>query len=126
MLLNPALAWLGAAAVSVPIIIHLLNKRKFEKVVWAAMRFLRVVIFSRVSRSPGVTPLPRGCCVPDGRWVDAESTSGFDTTPPLPVPATAAISIPRSSAIRRAAGDDLVVSLGGAKGGGDEARDVGG
>src|SRR5688500_1300470 len=37
--------------------------------------------------------------------------SGFDTTPPRPVPATAAMSTPRSSAIRRAAGDDLVLPL---------------
>jgi hypothetical protein len=44
MLLNPAMAWIGAGAVSVPIIIHLLNKRKFEKVVWAAMRFLRISV----------------------------------------------------------------------------------
>src|SRR5688572_28707097 len=44
MLLNPLMAWVGAFAVSVPIIIHLLNKRKFERVVWAAMRFLRVSV----------------------------------------------------------------------------------
>ena len=43
--------------------------------------------------------------------VGAASTSGFDTTPPRPVPLTAAMSIPRSSAMRRAAGDDLVVEL---------------
>src|SRR5438270_13879224 len=30
----------GAAAVAVPIIIHLLNRRRFRVVVWAAMRFL--------------------------------------------------------------------------------------
>src|SRR3954462_14426165 len=30
----------GAAAVSVPIIIHLLNRRRFKVVTWAAMRFL--------------------------------------------------------------------------------------
>src|SRR6476469_3634416 len=30
----------GAAATSVPIIIHLLNKRKFKIVIWAAMDFL--------------------------------------------------------------------------------------
>src|SRR2546423_12866615 len=35
---------LGALAVSVPIVIHLLNRRKFERVVWAAMRFLRVSV----------------------------------------------------------------------------------
>src|SRR3954466_16224779 len=44
MLLNPLLAWLGLGAISVPILIHLLNRRKFEKVVWAAMRFLRVSV----------------------------------------------------------------------------------
>src|SRR3954469_11112157 len=44
MLLNPLMAWLGVLAVSVPIVIHLLNKRKFERVVWAAMRFLRVSV----------------------------------------------------------------------------------
>src|SRR3954469_10837698 len=44
MLLNPLMAWIGAFAVSVPIIIHLLNKRKFEKVVWGAMRFLKVSV----------------------------------------------------------------------------------
>src|SRR6266550_4448220 len=44
MLLNPLMAWIGALAVSVPIIIHLLNKRKFEKVVWGAMRFLKVSV----------------------------------------------------------------------------------
>src|SRR3954464_7380578 len=44
MLLNPLMAWLGVLAVSVPIVIHLLNKRKFERVVWAAMRFLKVSV----------------------------------------------------------------------------------
>src|SRR5205085_2583397 len=34
--LNPLLLF-GLAAVSVPIIIHLLNRRKFQKVVWEAM-----------------------------------------------------------------------------------------
>ena len=42
--LNLPLFWLGAVAVSVPIIIHLLNKRKFERVAWAAMRFLQASI----------------------------------------------------------------------------------
>src|SRR5829696_9110442 len=41
--LNPIMLF-GVAAVSVPIIIHLLNRRKFEKVVWAAMRFLKVSV----------------------------------------------------------------------------------
>src|SRR3954463_1752770 len=30
----------GAGAVSIPIIIHLLNRRRFKVVTWAAMRFL--------------------------------------------------------------------------------------
>jgi len=34
----------GLAAVSVPIIIHLLNRRKFQKVVWAAMRFIQISV----------------------------------------------------------------------------------
>jgi hypothetical protein len=38
------MAWIGAGAVSVPIVIHLLNKRKFEKVVWGAMRFLKISV----------------------------------------------------------------------------------
>ena len=37
---NPAMFWAGLAAVSVPIVIHLLNKRKFRVVDWAAMDFL--------------------------------------------------------------------------------------
>jgi hypothetical protein len=43
MFLNP-LMLLGISAVSVPILIHLLNRRKFERVRWAAMRFLRASI----------------------------------------------------------------------------------
>src|SRR5258705_1158809 len=34
----------GLSAVSIPIIIHLLNRRKFERVVWAAMRFVRLSV----------------------------------------------------------------------------------
>jgi hypothetical protein len=41
--LNPLLLF-GLAAVSVPIIIHLLNRRKFQKVVWAAMRFIQTSV----------------------------------------------------------------------------------
>ena len=41
--LNPIML-AGLAAVSVPIIIHLLNRRKFRKVTWAAMRFLQNAI----------------------------------------------------------------------------------
>ena len=39
-LTNPLLAGIGVAAISVPIIIHLLNKRQFKIVDWAAMEFL--------------------------------------------------------------------------------------
>ena len=39
-LVNPAIFLAGAGLVSLPIIIHLLNKRKFQIVDWAAMEFL--------------------------------------------------------------------------------------
>jgi uncharacterized membrane protein len=39
-LVNPGLFLAGAALVSVPIVIHLLNRRKFKIVDWAAMDFL--------------------------------------------------------------------------------------
>ena len=42
-LANPALIW-GLGAASVPIIIHLLNKRKYREMRWAAMRFLIAAI----------------------------------------------------------------------------------
>ncbi|HXG48954.1 MAG TPA: BatA domain-containing protein [Methylomirabilota bacterium] len=41
--LNPILL-AGVAAIAVPIIIHLLNRRRFQKVRWAAMRFLQNAI----------------------------------------------------------------------------------
>ncbi|HEY0454988.1 MAG TPA: BatA domain-containing protein, partial [Verrucomicrobiae bacterium] len=41
--LNPIMLF-GLLAVSVPIIIHLLNRRKFQKVVWAAMKFLQISV----------------------------------------------------------------------------------
>src|SRR5215471_19085545 len=40
---NPVMLW-GLAAASVPIIIHLLNRRKFREEPWAAMRFLLAAI----------------------------------------------------------------------------------
>jgi hypothetical protein len=40
---NPALLW-GLGAASLPIIIHLLNKRKFREMQWAAMQFLLAAI----------------------------------------------------------------------------------
>ncbi len=41
--LNPIML-AGIAAVAVPIIIHLLNRRKFQKVIWAAMRFIQTSV----------------------------------------------------------------------------------
>src|SRR5438477_334310 len=76
---------------------------------------------SEISRLTSIIPLPpRGGAIGGigardtgaaarSPPVGAARTSGFDTAPPRPVPATAAISIPRSSATRRAAGDDFVV-----------------
>ncbi len=43
MFLNPFML-LGIAAISVPILIHLLNRHKIQRVAWAAMRFLKVSI----------------------------------------------------------------------------------
>jgi hypothetical protein len=43
LFINP-LMLAGMAAIAVPIIIHLLNRRKFERVVWAAMRFLKISV----------------------------------------------------------------------------------
>jgi hypothetical protein len=37
---HPVIFWIGAGAVSAPIIIHLLNRRRFRIREWAAMRFL--------------------------------------------------------------------------------------
>ena len=37
--LNAPLLW-GLAAISLPIVIHLLNRRRFDVVRWAAMDFL--------------------------------------------------------------------------------------
>lgn len=39
-LTNPALLWAGLAAIAIPILIHILNKRRFKRVDWAAMDFL--------------------------------------------------------------------------------------
>lgn len=39
--LNPFMLF-GAGAIAVPIIIHLLNRRRFQRVIWAAMRFVKV------------------------------------------------------------------------------------
>src|SRR5204862_4970665 len=41
--LNPLLLF-GLGAIAVPIIIHLLNRRKFQKVIWAAMRFVKASV----------------------------------------------------------------------------------
>jgi len=38
--LHPIVFWTGLAAVSVPVIIHLLNRRRFRMMDWAAMQFL--------------------------------------------------------------------------------------
>src|SRR4051794_18884098 len=43
MFANPLLLW-GLAGASLPILIHLLNRRKFREERWAAMRFLLAAI----------------------------------------------------------------------------------
>jgi hypothetical protein len=42
-LLNTIMIW-GTAAVAIPIIVHLLNRRRFRKVPWAAIRFLKISV----------------------------------------------------------------------------------
>jgi hypothetical protein len=37
--LNPLLLW-GTALAAIPLIIHILNRRRFKRVRWAAMEFL--------------------------------------------------------------------------------------
>ncbi|KKN76786.1 hypothetical protein LCGC14_0366530, partial [marine sediment metagenome] len=39
--IHPAIFWTGLAAVAVPILIHLLNRRRFRLRDWAAMQFIR-------------------------------------------------------------------------------------
>ena len=39
--MHPGLFWGGLGAASVPVIIHLLNRRRFKVLEWAAMRFIR-------------------------------------------------------------------------------------
>ena len=40
--LNPALLWLGLAGLSLPILAHLLSKRRYDIVDWGAMQFLEL------------------------------------------------------------------------------------
>src|SRR5882672_7788602 len=40
LFLNPAYAIAGAALISAPIIIHLINRMRFKRIRWAAMEFL--------------------------------------------------------------------------------------
>src|SRR5512141_3323173 len=87
------------------------------------MRFLRVVIFSRVSRSPEGARAGAGAGAAGAgagaAFAACSITSGLLTTPPRPVPATSEMEMPASSATRRAAGDDFgsdAVVAGGAAG----------
>src|SRR5271169_1777667 len=40
LFLNPGFLFIAAALVSVPIIIHLINRMRFKRIQWAAMEFL--------------------------------------------------------------------------------------
>jgi len=44
VLANPGLLWLGLAAAAVPIVIHLLNRRRVRRVPWAAMEWLLAAV----------------------------------------------------------------------------------
>src|SRR5271167_804308 len=43
MLLSPLLIW-GTCLGAIPLIIHLLNRRRFRRVEWAPMRYLKLTI----------------------------------------------------------------------------------
>ncbi len=43
MFLNPIML-LGLSALSVPVLIHLMNRRKFQRLAWAAMRFVQLSV----------------------------------------------------------------------------------
>src|SRR3978361_404342 len=52
-MINPLfqfILWTGAVCAAVPIIIHLLNKRRYRPVVWAAMEFLMNAIQKNARR----------------------------------------------------------------------------
>src|ERR1043165_6830267 len=40
LFLNPGFLFIGIALISVPIIIHLINRMRFKRIRWAAMEFL--------------------------------------------------------------------------------------
>ena len=40
LFLNPGFLFIAAALISVPIIIHLINRMRFKRIRWAAMEFL--------------------------------------------------------------------------------------
>src|SRR5262245_5021135 len=40
MFVHPAFFWFGAGLIGIPILIHILNRRRFKTVQWAAMEFL--------------------------------------------------------------------------------------
>lgn len=46
---NPLFAWLGLAAV-IPLIIHILNRRRYQKIRWAAMDFLLKALYKNRRR----------------------------------------------------------------------------
>src|SRR5688500_15753022 len=83
------------------------------------MRLRRVVIFSRVSRSPGAAAGRGGTgaaagALGAGAFATCSTTSGLLTTPPRPVPGMSATETPPSDAARRAAGDDFTSPAGAA------------
>ena len=62
MFLHPFLAIVGIGLVSVPIIIHLLNRRRFQVVRWGAMSFL-LAAYKKTRRRLELESLILYCCV---------------------------------------------------------------
>ncbi len=47
---NPPMVWFALGAMGVPVLIHLLNRRRYRRVDWAAMRFLEAAVSQRARR----------------------------------------------------------------------------
>ena len=87
----PALLY-GLAAASVPIIIHLLNRRKFREMPWAAMRFLLAAIRKNSAADPDRAVAPAGrpdAGHPAGRLGDGQAVSREPRRRPIAGPADA-------------------------------------
>ena len=52
--LTPTLFYWGLAAATIPIVIHLLFRRRFRRVEWAPMKYLKLTIQNRSPGGPSI------------------------------------------------------------------------